>query len=55
METRTAIFAKLGAPVPSTMALYKKFIASTTESGLLGMYEAAFVFLELRENAPKAL
>ena len=45
---KNAIFAKLGAPVPMTVALYKRFIGKRCKGGLLGLYEVLAAYLDLR-------
>jgi len=45
---KNAIFTELGAPVPTTVASYKRFIGNRYKGGLLGLYEVLATYLDLR-------
>jgi hypothetical protein len=49
--TRNAVFARLGAPVPTTVVSYKNFIGKRCSGGLplLGLYGVLAMYLELRD------
>ncbi|KAL6297748.1 hypothetical protein BKA93DRAFT_831284 [Sparassis latifolia] len=49
-SAKSAVFERLGQPAPTTVALYKNFICTRTDSGLLGLYELLFAYVEWRES-----
>jgi hypothetical protein len=46
---KDAIFARLGAPTPATLVLYKRFIGRRRAGDLLGLYEVIATYLDIRE------
>jgi hypothetical protein len=49
-QVKNVVFTKLGAPVPTTLHSYKRFIGKKCGGGLLGLYKVMATYLDLRES-----
>jgi hypothetical protein len=49
-KVKTAVFKRLGCPVPDTLQSYKRFVGKRCASGLLGLFEVFAAYLDLREG-----
>jgi hypothetical protein len=47
---REQIFARLGVATPSTLEVYKKYIAKRQDGGIFGAYNVIHAYLEVREE-----